>query len=554
MEKVNSPFSPLPYEEEEEEDDEGVPLDDGMNEENDQTANMSPAVISDMEQDADDGDLHAENEVGNNFAGEGATSDQLERDFAAYIEEEPPANEEQTITSNEQDVADELQASLAAGIQDDETNEDIADDSDEHVLVDSSAGTNMPDGQETTEEQINHEVVPAEGEPAVDINEDTEVEILSAPGGETATNDSPNEKEVEQQHEVYEVNAEEVADIQQPQHEEVQGHNLDAIEDVNSPQMPTSHEDDANDSIDDTKALDVSTDDATISDQAALQEIGELNAEIAAAENDMSLPSGEDTLAETNGTPENVDTEVQEPFISIEEDEAQQPIEEEYEVISTDDLPVLHKEESAESQHPEEAQVSIEIEGNAIVELPDSPTLVQAQQDTDAPPSEPANDAVDETEEDKAHQHLLDNEQLEEYVDNEQLGEYLEEQPVYTPEPERSDLQINPASHIEGVDHVSTPRLINENDGDDVQEDDNVMAALTTADEYDQHAMLDLEQPIKDVEDTIVPESVSESINETISQDDAITEDANTIESELRDSIMETEEDYTQESSMLDMK
>jgi hypothetical protein len=147
---------------------------------------------------------------------------------------------------------------------------------------------------------------------------------------------------------------------------------------------------------------------------------------------------------------------------------------------------------------------------------------------------------------------MLDNEQLEEYVDNEQLGEYLEEQPVYTPEPESTDLAIIPASHIEAAGQVSTPQLVDENDGDELQEDENVMDAFTTADEYEEHAMLDLEQTIEGAED--LDQSAPDSVNATTSHGDAITEDANTIEPELHDSIMETDEDHTQESSMLDME
>ncbi|KAI9288675.1 hypothetical protein BC943DRAFT_350020 [Umbelopsis sp. AD052] len=554
MVNVNSPFSPLPYEEEEEEEEEkGVPQDEDMKEEDDQTADIPAASISDMDQDAGDENMQAENEIDDNLVEEGTTSEQLEQDFATYIEEEPQANEEQAITSNEQEVADELQASLEAGMQDDEADDDVADNSDEHVLVEKSVATTMTEDQEITEAPLDLEAAAAEDESAVDIDEDTEVEVSSAAGGEAAATESSNVIEVEQQHEAYEEEEEEIAEVQQAQQEEVQDYTSDVIEDVSSPHISTSQDGDANESIEDTKASDVSTDDAAISDQAA-QDIGELNAEIEAAENDVTLPTSEEPPVEPNGTPDNENTEAPEPFITIEEDDVQQTNDEEYEVISTDDLPVLHTEESAESHHPEVSKVSLEVEGNAIVELPESPTTAQAQQDTAPPLLESADNAVDETEENQTHQHLLDNDQLEEYVDNEQLGEYLEEQPPYTPEPESTNLDIIPASHIDAVDQASTPQLINDDDGDEVQEDDNVMDAFTTADQYEQHAMLDLEQPIEGAEDTVVSEPVSEPVNAAVSQDDTLIEDANTIESELHDSIMETEEDYTQESSMLDVE
>lgn len=267
----------------------------------------------------------------------------------------------------------------------------------------------------------------------------------------------------------------------------------------------------------------------------------------------MSAPEN-DVVDDSTLTAGDTEATENEEFYVIDENDYQQS-EEDSDVIAVDTLPILESDDTVANDQLNDDQVSVEVGGGAIIEFaePQSSTIHH-----DIDPSESDSAYAEEGDQHEIESHVqTEDDQLDEYIDNDQLEDYLEEKPGALPKPGNEGLVLVPLTSIAATaEEADVPSSSLESDAHDVDTEVNNSdtETFTMDDDIVEQNQLQLEQPMEDVKNPDNNDSTRvESLQAGVSEDHALTPASNTIESELQDSTMLTEE-YNEDSNMFDME
>jgi hypothetical protein len=555
IEKDEVAVSPIPYDEEQYEE---ATFDDEVEDISLQSSTMPPATASAMDEQLEDYvDVESANghdgeaEVGDNNMEESEHEGQVYNDdqLQTYESQPPEIIVHEDISSKSPEATVQpSQQQLDTQIE--EEHEERTSLTEDYVIVQSASDDSKPENVDTAQtEEVLHE---DESKPE-SVSEEGEVIGVGTYSDVSANAESLQDHEPEEVHEMYHNDTEDVVD----DHYNVDLHPGTSVGEDGD--IPSTAEENAS-ALTSVSTLvpeqDTSNEGGPTPDKDNVHTV-ESKGEILDSGIQVVSTSDKDDTDDINNASSSVDVIQNEEFEILDENDYNQSTEE-ADVISADTLPLLESENIGDNSRANDAKVTIEVDGEAIIEETEQPPT-DAPRETTASVAETLHNESDETPAIQV-QEQADDDQLDDYIDPEHRDSYYEQEPATTPEPDKETLALLPVSAPSAVvGHLDSPsQLIDDKaSGPDVNDakvkTENEIVMVAIEDDGDEQSSWHPEQPMEDLEDASnIDNAMSESAQDTIPAYDNLTPSANGIDVELQDS-MATEE-YNEDSNMIDME